>query len=232
MHRFAVLIVLPYCLFCQNPPRVQPGTKASPGSDTKVETVEADPNGIVTESKLVAGAYSPPTTEDRVAWWARRAFSVDNFAIGGVKTAFRTWSWWNGPKEWGRGLDGYARRYANREFEVVTGNGIEAGIGALWGEDPRYFHSQDPRFGARIRHAITSSFLTYRTDGTRDLAYARFAGLLGANILSNRWHPNEDRHWTQPTVVSLGSGIVGRMGGNLFREFKPDLMRRVLKKKK
>lgn len=229
--RFVVLsFALPSLLLCQEPARVQPGTTQKP--DVKVETVEADHSAITTESKLVAGAaYTPATADDRVEWWARRAFSVDSLAIGAAKTAIKTW-WLNSPKAWGRGLDGFGKRFGNREFEVLAGNGIEAGLGTIWGEDPRYFHCPEAGFGPRVKHAIYSAFFTYRNNGSRKPAYARFIGIVGARGISMAWYPEDERTVMKASLSPLGVGLAGRVGGNLFREFKPDLYGRIFKKKK
>jgi hypothetical protein len=196
--------------------------------------VEANHNAIITESKLVAGVYTAPTAEDRVEWWARKAFSVDGYAKGAAKTVIRTWgwSWLNSVDGWDRGLDGFARRLGTREFEVITGNGIEAGVGALWGEDPRYFRSGKSGFGSRIRHAVTSGFMAYRPDGTRGPAYARFMGMMTAKSVSMMWYPEEDQNWRRPTVSAVGIGVVGRISSNLYTEFKPELMRIIRRKNK
>jgi hypothetical protein len=217
-------------LFSQDSRRVQPGTpKHTPG---KTETVEADNNLIVTESKLIAGtAYTPPTVDDRVEWWARRAFAWESLAIGTLSTGVKQWR--NSPEEWGKGLDGFGRRYGTREFEVITGNGIEAILGSFWKEDPRYFRSAGDRaLKARIIHAVTSSFLTYRYDGTREPAYARFVGTVAAKSMSRTWYPESERVWWKMTVLPLATRLAGRMGSNLLREFRPDLERKFLKKKK
>ena len=228
--RFVVIsFALPCILLCQEGARVQPGTTQKP--DVKVETVEADPAAIVTESKLVAGrTYTPATAEDRVEWWARRAFSVDSLAIGAANTAIKTW-WLNSPKAWGRGLDGFGKRFGNREFEVLAGNGIEASLGTLWGEDPRYFRSGAPGLGPRVKHAINSAFFTYRRDGSRKPAYARFVGIVGARGITMAWYPENERTVMKASLSPLAVGLAGRVGGNLFREFKPDLLDRIRKKK-
>ncbi|MCW5981828.1 MAG: hypothetical protein KIT09_27330 [Bryobacteraceae bacterium] len=230
--RHVVLVfACPLILCSQSPGRIQPGTPASQKQDTRVETVEADHNGLITESKLVVGpTYTPPTTEDRVEWWARRAFSIDSLARGAVTTSIRTWVF-HRPRGWERNLDGFAKRYGTREAEVIMGNGIEASVGLLWGEDPRYFRSPDQSFGARVRHAISSGVLSYRHDGSRGPAYARFVGIASARSVSRNWHPNEDRTWARSALWPLATNVAGRIGGNLFREFKPDIMSRVRKRK-
>ena len=232
-YRLVVLAaIFPYLLGAQVPSRVQPGTPASQAPEPRIETVEANHNAVITDTYLISGApYTPATAEDRVELWARRSFALDNHISGVFKIAWKTWVT-NDPAEWGKGLDGYARRYATREFEVIVANGVEAGVGAIWGEDPRYFRLDHGSLNARIRHAIISSYMTHRRDGSRGPAYARFIGMMSAKGSSMIWYPDESKNWRRPTVSAIGIGLAGRIGSNLFREFKPDLMRMVRKNKK
>src|SRR5207237_1891225 len=57
------------------------------------------------------------------------------------------------PPEWRRTASGFARRYGAREAAIVSSNGIEAVLGAAWGEDPRYFGCRCRRFAHRTGDA-------------------------------------------------------------------------------
>src|SRR5947209_2995410 len=87
-----------------------------------------------------ADRYSPITGAQRVEWIVdgtigKRSLSV----VGPLATVWQTG--FNTPDEWGRGTSGVARRYAEREADVAISNTIEAGLGAIWGEEPRYIRS-------------------------------------------------------------------------------------------
>src|SRR2546427_11720431 len=58
---------------------------------------------------------------------------------------------------------------------VSTGNAMEVGFGAFWGEDPRYFRAPDEAFGGRVRNIIKMTFVARRQDGNQAPAYARYA---------------------------------------------------------
>src|SRR5216683_2399450 len=68
---------------------------------------------------------------------------------------------------------GAAKRYAEREADVAISNTIEAGVGALWGEDPRYIPSGRKGIWPRARYAITTAFVAQRPDGHLAPAWAR-----------------------------------------------------------
>src|SRR5438105_9566499 len=57
------------------------------------------------------------------------------------------------PPEWRRTASGFARRYGAREAAIVSSNGIEAVLGAAWGEDPRYFGCRCRGFAHRTGDA-------------------------------------------------------------------------------
>jgi len=135
----------------------------------------------------------------------------------------------NLPSEYGPHWDGFAKRYGMRLTRISTGNAIEASLGALWGEDPRYFRSPDRAFGAQVRYVVWSAFVAPHRDGGFRPAYARFAGIVGNNFLSNTWRvPSENG----PGDAALRCvwGVLGRMGSDAFSEFWPDVQEKVLKR--
>jgi hypothetical protein len=173
--------------------------------------------------ELTADAYVPITTAQRVDWIVdgtigRRSLTV----VGPLATAWQTA--FNSPEEWGRGVSGIAKRYAQREADVAISNTIEAGLGALWGEDPRYIRSGRKGVGPRARYAIKTVFLAQRRDGTLRPAWGRFAGNTVNNLIENAWLPPSVTTPGQ-TVMRSAFGFLGRLGGNAWEEFWPDVVR-------
>src|SRR5262249_13241944 len=111
-----------------------------------------------------------------------------------------------------------------READVAISNSIEAGVGALWGEEPRYIRSGRRGVGARARYAIETAFLAQRRDGTLRPAWARYAGTTPNSLIGNARLPPSA---TTPGQTGLRSalGIASRIGGNAFEEFWPDVRR-------
>jgi hypothetical protein len=133
----------------------------------------------------------------------------------------------NRPSEDGPSWGGFGQRYGVRLTGVAIGNGIEAGLGAIWGEDPRYDRLPGQPFGSRVRNAIKLTFTARYSDGHLGPAYARFVADAGNNVLSDMWRPRSE---TDPadTLLRMVSGILGRMGANTFIEFWPDVRKHVL----
>jgi hypothetical protein len=180
------------------------------------------------DSPVTAEAYVPITTAQRVDWIVdgtigKRSLTV----VGPLATAWQTA--FNTPEEWGRGFSGIAKRYAQREADVAISNTIEAGLGALWGEDPRYIPSGRKGIWPRARYAMKTVFLAQRRDGSLQPAWGRYAGNTLNNLIENTWLPPSMTTGRQ-TALRSGMGMLGRLGGNAWEEFWPDVARRFRKK--
>ncbi len=173
--------------------------------------------------------YQPASAGDRMKWFAvSTAGPLSLLAAGPISAGFGTAI--NRPKEYGPHWDGFGKRYGMRLTGVSTGNAIEASLGSLWGEDPRYFQSPRRGFGTRVKYVIKATFVAPRRDGTLHPAYARYIGNVGNNFLSNAWRVQSENGAGNAALRCL-LGVVGRMSGNAFAEFWPDVRNRVWKKR-
>ena len=182
-----------------------------------------------TTAPVVVPDYKPITGVERMKWFTTSTVGpVSLFASGPLSAAWGTA--FNKPREYGPHWEGFGKRYGMRLTGVSTGNALEAGLGAAWGEDPRYFRSPDRSFGGRAKHVIKSTFLAPDRRGEWRPAYAREIGNVGNNFLSNLWRANSEND-AGHAAERCAWGILGKMGSNAFAEFWPDL-RRFLSKKK
>jgi len=133
------------------------------------------------------------------------------------------------PREYGTSLKGFGKRFGMRLSGVAVSNTMEAGLGAVWGEDPRYLRAAGQPFGHRIGHVVKMTFMAPNRDGRIVPAYARFAAIGGSNALSNAWRADSDAT-VDHTVIRIGLGFLGRMSSNAFYEFWPDVKDRFLKR--
>ncbi len=179
---------------------------------------------------LTADAYVPITTAERVHWIVDGTIGPESlFIVGPLSPAWQTA--WNTPEEWGQGWSGFGKRYAQREADVAISNTIEAGLGAIWGEDPRYIPSARKGIWPRARYALKTSVLAQGRDGRLRPAWGRYAGNTLNNVIENAWLPPSQTTAAQ-TALRSGMGIVSRMGGNLWDEFWPDVVRLIKKRRK
>jgi hypothetical protein len=177
---------------------------------------------------LSAINYVPITNAERVDWAVTGTIGPRSLLVVGPLSA--GWNTaWNTPEEWGRSWSGFGKRYLQREADVAISNSMEAGFGAIWGEDPRYVPSGRRGIWARARYAMKTSVLAQRPDGHLAPAWGRYAGNVFNNLIENAWLPPSVTT-VEGTIKRSAGGIVSRLGGNLWEEFWPDVRRRVFKK--
>jgi len=90
---------------------------------------------------------------------------------------------------------------------VVASNAMEAGLGALWGEDPRYPRATGQPVKKRIGQVIKMTFLAQDRNGRNMPAYARYAANAGSNFLANTWRERSEAD-TEHAMGRIGLGFV------------------------
>lgn len=168
--------------------------------------------------------YNGITTAGRAEWSALSTIGPTSLAGGLFSAALGTAI--DAPSEYGPHWEGFAKRYGMRMTGISTENSLEATLGSVWGEDPRYFHTVHSPFGSRIKNVLDLTFRAYRPDGDRHLAYARYAGIVGNNFLSNTWRAPSEANW-QHALIRTGEGFGACALSNAFSEFAPQLLRKI-----
>jgi len=176
-------------------------------------------------SDSAAMSYARPgeySMDERVHDYMHSLFSPEAFG----KTLLSTgWKEINGvPPEWGDGMSGFARTFGYKYLSRVTDKTITFGVAAMLHEDTRYFPSTEPGVWPRVKHAVVSTFIVPTEGGGSQFAFARFAGAFGSGAISNAWYPAGERGIGH-TLKDGGWGIAGGIGGNLLKEFMPDVKR-------
>jgi hypothetical protein len=124
------------------------------------------------------------------------------------------------PWQWGQGIGGYGRRFAND----LAYNGVRCtltyGSSTLLHEDDRYFASEQRGGWPRVRHALASVFTAHKSDGRAVFATSSAVGIVGASLISRAWSPQS---WQTPGGVahSVGISVAGAAG-----EFLPEILHR------
>lgn len=175
---------------------------------------------------VTAVAPNPPapmTGKDRIGWVVDGNASPRSLLAGFIVSGWNTGI--NTPPEWGRTWSGYGKRYMAREGDLAVSNTMEAGLGALWDEDPRYVRAGHGRLTARIGHAVRYAFVARRRDDEIP-AYARYTANVGIAFIGNAWRPPSASRAGDRTLTIAGS-FVGRSLANLWEEFWPDVRARL-----
>lgn len=170
----------------------------------------------------------PTTAADRGRWYLTS--TVGPVSLLGAGTLSAAWNTMlNSPKSYGGTWEGFGKRYAMRLSGVAIGNAAEASLGALWGEDPRYYASPERSFKSRTGHVIKLTFLARQDDGSLMPAYGRYVGTLGNNLVTNAWRP-KDANDLGSALARTAYGFLGRMGSNAFAEFWPSVKKKLRRK--
>src|SRR6185503_8822097 len=112
------------------------------------------------------------TLEKRVEWAAISAVSARRIAGYAISSGISTGS--NSPHEYGPHWDGYGKRVGMRMSTGATGLMMEATLGALWGEDPRYYRAAGQPLKARLWNVAKLTVMARNMDGQLVPAYARY----------------------------------------------------------
>jgi len=182
-----------------------PGTLASSSSSSDTSSSDARP---------------AITGQQRIQWAVRNAIGNGVLFSAGLETLLDV------PKAYGTHWSGFGERYGIRLSTLAVSNTMEAGLGAIWGEDPRYTRDAGAPFKNRIAHAIKMTYMAENRDGGLMPAYARFLALPGSNFLSNSWRADSDATLSHASIRT-GLRFLGRLGTNSFDEFWPDVRQRL-----
>jgi hypothetical protein len=166
--------------------------------------------------------YQPLTISQRYEWAARSSITPARTAGYLVSSAISTAT--NEPKEYGPHWDGLAKRFGLRAANGAVGTLMEASIGALWDEDPRYDRATGQPVLKRLAHVGTMTFLARNRDGELTPAYARYISAPANSFLSNEWRPDSQAN-VNHALVRIPTVFLNRAIGNLFNEFWPDAKR-------
>jgi hypothetical protein len=128
--------------------------------------------------------------------------------------------WRNTPHEWEQGARGFGLRYGSGFAANITRETLTFGASTLLHEDNRYFRSQSRGTGARLGHAILSTFVARKDDGTRRFSFSRIGGMFGSAMISRTWQPPSNGGFGDG-MVNFGSQVGVAAGLNVAREFLP-----------
>ncbi len=183
---------------------------------------QTDPT--VAASKSSSQITQPITGKERGTWALRSTFGPASL-VGGLFSA----GWGtliDRPEEYGTHWEGFGDRYGMRFTGLAASNTMEASLGAIWGEDPRYPRATGEAFPERLGHVFKMAFLAKNRQGNLRPAFARYAAITGSNYLSNTWRVDSAATVNRATI-RIGLGFLGRIAGNAWDEFWPDVKNRI-----
>ncbi len=193
------------------------------------EPVVAEPVDAVdaVDKTGTTGVYEPLKGRARLKWVLNNSISPRRFAGYIVTSAIGTGT--NAPREYGPHWEGFGKRIALRASTSTTGLLLEAGIGALWDEDPRYVRTTGKPVKGRILNAVKMSFMSRNSHGDLMPSYARFISVPSSAFITRTWRP-ESQTGVGRTVSRIPLSFLDRMISNTFNEFWPDIRKKLGRK--
>jgi hypothetical protein len=201
-----------------------PGTVASAAAAPDPGDGSSSQSSFNAASSSSSDAHPEVNARQRIQWALNGTLGPASLTAGLFSAGWGTL--FNQPKTYGPHWEGFGDRYGMRLSGLALSNSMEAGLGAIWGEDPRYKRDAGAPFFHRLGHAAEMTFLSQSRDGGVMPAYARFIAIPGSNVISNAWRaPGDDTAGN--AAVRIGLGFLGRFGSNTFDEFWPDVHRKL-----
>jgi hypothetical protein len=172
---------------------------------------------ILLFSTSIAGRADEPTKKNyvksavgKLAWIRAGIGSSINFAR-------------DVPREWGQSAAGFGKRYGSSLGQHAIKSTVQYTIAHYRHEAVGYERSTEDKFGPRLKHALLSTVITYKTtDGGKTVASGKIAGSFAGGLISRLWHP--ERVQTVSSGLTSGGVVLAvEAGTNVLREFWPDI---------
>lgn len=161
---------------------------------------------------------APFTGSERLRWLVHENLSPGVVAVNAVVAAEETAT--NSPEEYGPHWVGFGKRVGIITANYAVKTTMEAGLGSIWGEDPRYDRTEGEVFTHRIGHAFKMTFVARNRQGNYVPAYARYLAISGSSFLANSWMPDSNSS-TGEALSRTALGFLSRFASNTYKEFKP-----------
>jgi para-nitrobenzyl esterase len=120
----------------------------------------------------------------------------------------------------GRGVSGYAKRYAAFYATIFTRSAIDQVLlPSLFKQDPRYFYKGTGSTASRIGYAIGTVVVRKGDNRQWQPNYSGIFGSLATGALTNFYYPAEDRKGVRLTVENSAIGLAASAAAHLAQEF-------------
>jgi hypothetical protein len=168
-----------------------------------------------------AASYLPLDGQERLSRWLHEdggspSIHLNVLMLASLSEAAGT------PTEWGRGVEGFARREGNEYGQYLIGTSIHEGLAAATQTDPRYFPCGCKGLWRRSAHAVEMTLLTYNHNGHKVPDFAQLAGAYGGPMIAKLWYPEHYSPLVQGVQFGhIEVGIIGTI--HMVQEFSPEL---------
>jgi hypothetical protein len=135
----------------------------------------------------------------------------------------------NPRKKIGYGGTGYLKQWGASYLDEASSNMFRTFIyPTLLHQDPRYYRKGEGSIAGRIAYSFSRVFVTRSDAGQKEFNFSTVLGSTTSTMISNAYYPPRSRR-VGLTIGNIGWSLVGDGASNIFKEFWPDIARRVRK---
>jgi hypothetical protein len=175
-----------------------------------------------------AGDFRPLSQGERAHLYFKTMVNPLGYLKAGFSAGINQWE--DKPREWEQGASGYGKRFADILGQYSIQRTVTFGLASALHEDNRYFNSGKSGFWPRTWYAVSSGILARNDDGERHVSVSQLGGVAAGAFLSRLWQP-PSQHSAGSGAVSFGITMSSNMGFSVVKEFIPDLLRGITKRK-
>lgn len=151
----------------------------------------------------------------------------NTFGIAAIGSSAYSAAWnqlTNSPEEWHQGWEAYGKRVGYSHLRQAARNTIMLGFDVAMHTDQRYDRCVCDTFWSRTGHAGRRIFIARTDSGGERVNVARLAASYGAATIAYRLYP-PNYHGVSDAVWAGSTDLAVRLGGNIIREFWPEIHR-------
>jgi hypothetical protein len=132
----------------------------------------------------------------------------------------------NTDPSFGQGVAGYSKRLGTSYADQASFRFFkDFAYPSLFSEDPRYYRLSHGTVKKRMLHVVAHLFVGYRDNGTRMFNVTEWFGTTSAVVLSNVYHPGNQRG-VVPAAEGVSFSFANDVGWDMLREFWPEISRK------
>jgi hypothetical protein len=124
----------------------------------------------------------------------------------------------NQPSEWGKGWNGYGKRYASNFGEFIIQEGVTEGVAAIMKRPLDYTPCHCTGTGDRVGYALAGAVTDQMPNGKHPVAIPRIVGAYAGAYAQSTWWPGSRSRLNQTLLNGTSSLAIGGLI-NLYHEF-------------
>ena len=172
-----------------------------------------------------SGEVRPLSSREKFKIWTDNTFDRWTLISAGIDAGINQAT--DTPNGWEQGGEGFAKRYGAAVGDKVASDFLKTfALPVIFKQDPRYFRKGTGSTGGRAGYAMSRIFVARSDSGKKMFNISEVLGSMMSAALVNAWYPDQDRKM-EDTLYRGGARLGVSMGLNIFKEFVPEITRKM-----